>query len=103
MFRRRVQGKNLQWVQNRLRVVPNMGTVRQMSKSPLREFLDAAESSAETFAVDKGLSPWSVRHWARGNKVPSLSSQMEIERATGGKVTPAMWLEWSLARQQEAA
>jgi len=69
-----------------------------MSKSPLREYLDTIESSAETFAIEKGLSPWSVRHWARGDKVPTLPSQMEIERATSGKVTPSMWLAWSLSR-----
>lgn len=74
-----------------------------MSKSPLRDYLDAARKSAETFAAEKGLSPWNVRHWARGDKVPALPSQIEIERATGGQVTPAMWLAWSLARQTDAA
>ena len=76
-----------------------------MTKSPLREYLDTAGSSAETFAIEKGLSPWSVRHWARGDKVPTLPSQVEIERATDGKVTPAMWLAWSLCRpaKQDAA
>lgn len=73
-----------------------------MANSPLRDFLDNAQLSAETFAVDKGLSAWSVRHWARGDKLPSLSSQLEIEKATGGIVTPSMWLEWSLGRDAEA-
>lgn len=81
-----------------MHVVPGLGTVPGMSKSPLREYLDAAETSAEAFAAKQGLSPWSVRHWARGDKVPVLDSQREIERATGGKVTPAMWLTWSLSR-----
>jgi hypothetical protein len=76
-----------------------------MSKSPLRDYLDRAETSAETFAVEKGLSAWSVRHWARGDKLPALPSQIEIERATDGEVTPAMWLQWNLARpsKQDAA
>lgn len=70
-----------------------------MSKSPLREYLDEIKATAESFAAEKGLSPWSVRHWARGDKVPALSSQVEIEKATGGRITPAMWLDWSLARK----
>ena len=86
-----------------MRFVPELGTLAGMANSPLREYLDAAHTAAETFAADKGLSPWSVRHWARGDKVPALSSQLEIERATGGKVTPAMWLEWSISRSQDAA
>lgn len=71
-----------------------------MTKSPLREFLDSTQTSAETFAADKGLSAWNVRHWARGDKLPALPSQLELERATDGRVTPAMWLEWNLARTQ---
>lgn len=74
-----------------------------MTKSPLREYLDTAQLSAETFAVDKGLSAWSVRHWARGDKVPALASQLDIEKATDGSVTPSMWLAWSISRQPEPA
>jgi hypothetical protein len=33
----------------------------------------------------------------------ALASQIEIERATEGKITPAMWLDWSLSRSQDAA
>lgn len=98
MFRRSVRGKNRHRVQNLLAIVPSVGTYRRMSKTPLREFLDTAQSSAETFAAEKGLSAWSVRHWARGDKLPALNSQLDIEKATDGAVTPAMWLEWSLSR-----
>lgn len=80
-----------------------MGTFYGMSKSPLREYLDSTQTSAETFAAAQGLSPWNVRHWARGDKLPVLGSQLEIERATGGAVTPAMWLEWSLSRPRQDA
>ncbi len=103
MFRSPVRGKNLRRVQNRLRVVPKMGTFSGMLKSPLRDYLDTTGLSAETFAVEKGLSAWSVRHWARGDKLPELASQINIERATDGQVTPAMWLDWSLSRSQDAA
>ena len=71
-----------------------------MTKSPLRSYLDRIEKSAEVFAIDQGLSPWSVRHWARGDKVPSLPSQMDLQRATGGEVKPEHWLQWSLSRAQ---
>lgn len=74
-----------------------------MTKSPLRDYLAASEKSAEAFAAETGLSPWNVRHWARGDKVPELASQIKLETATGGAVTPAMWLEWSLARSKAAA
>lgn len=74
-----------------------------MSTSPLRSFLDDAKSTAEAFAASKGLSAWSVRHWARGDKLPTLDNQREIERATDGAVTPAMWLEWSLSRPDAPA
>lgn len=103
MFRRPVRGKNLRRVQNILAIVPNSGTFGDMLKSPLRDYLDTAKLSAETFAAEKGLSAWSVRHWARGDKLPELASQINIERATDGQVTPAMWLDWSLARSQDAA
>lgn len=98
MCRTPVRIKNRQRVQKLLRIVPNVGTFCVMSKSPLREYLDAEQSSAERFAADKGLSPWSVRHWARGDKLPELASQIALEKATDGKVTPAQWLEWSLSR-----
>jgi hypothetical protein len=73
-----------------------------MSKSPLRDFLDETGATAEGFAADKGLSAWNVRHWARGDKLPALASQLDIEKATDGRVTPSMWLNWSIARQASA-
>ncbi len=69
-----------------------------MSETPLRRYLDEAGLKAEDFAASNSLSPWSVRHWARGNKLPMLDKQRELESATGGKVTPADWLEWSMSR-----
>lgn len=68
-----------------------------MLKTPLRDYLDETGQTAERFAADKGLSAWSVRHWARGDKTPSLESQQELERATESAVTPAMWLAWKIA------
>lgn len=103
MFLTGIESKNLARVQKVLAIVPSVGTFRGMSKSPLREYLDAAEISAETFAADTGLSAWSVRHWARGDKLPALPSQLDIEKATKGKVTPAMWLEWNLQRPARQA
>lgn len=69
-----------------------------MLKSPLREYLDETGATAEAFAASNRLSAWSVRHWARGNKLPNRSSQIDIEKATHGKITPAMWLAWDLER-----
>ncbi|WP_159975830.1 MULTISPECIES: helix-turn-helix transcriptional regulator [unclassified Novosphingobium] len=68
-----------------------------MTDTPLRKFLSERQLTAEDFASDKGMSAWSVRHWARGDKVPSLQSQIDIEQATGGAVKPADWLGWTLA------
>lgn len=68
-----------------------------MTDTPLRRFLSDQSLTAEDFASAKGMSAWSVRHWARGDKVPSLQSQIDIEQATAGAVTPALWLEWKLA------
>lgn len=74
-----------------------------MTETPLRRHLAEADTSAEDFAVAHDLSPWSVRHWARGDKMPLLENQLELERATGGKVTPAMWTEWDVARRSTPA
>jgi hypothetical protein len=76
-----------------------------MSKTPLRSYLDETGQSAEVFASEKGLSPWSVRHWSRGDKLPELAKQIRLEEATDGAVTPGDWLAWDLARRpaQEAA
>jgi len=78
-----------------------------MTDTPLRRFLSDQSLTAEDFASAKGMSAWSVRHWARGDKVPSLQSQIDIEQATAGAVKPADWLGWTLsvaaARQTGAA
>lgn len=95
--------ENLQRVQNRLRIVPSVGTSGDMTETPLRRHLAEIGTSAEDFAVAHDLSPWSVRHWARGDKMPLLGNQLELERATAGKVTPAMWTEWEIARRTAAA
>ena len=69
-----------------------------MTETPLRTFLVESGKTAEQFAAEHGFSPWSVRHWARGDKEPSLHSQVEIERATAGVVAPASWLAWKLSK-----
>lgn len=74
-----------------------------MSETPLRRYLTERSLKAEDFAAAHSLSPWSVRHWSRGDKVPVLDNQRELERATDGAVTPADWLEWSMSRPQVAA
>lgn len=74
-----------------------------MVKSPLREYLDEVATKAEAFATAKGLSAWSVRHWARGDKLPSRASQLDLEKATDGAVTPEKWLAWDLARNAAPA
>lgn len=74
-----------------------------MIETPLRTFLAENRKTAEQFAAENGLSPWSVRHWARGDKEPSLASQVEIERATGGVVAPASWLAWKLSKAAPAS
>lgn len=71
---------------------------RAMQETPLRKFLDERRLTAEHFAVEHGFSPWSVRHWTRGNKFPALASQVEIERATAGSVAPSDWLAWMLLK-----
>jgi len=72
-----------------------------MTETPLRRYLDEVRKSAEVFAAEKDLSPWSVRHWTRGNKLPELKSQIKLQEATGGIVTPADWLAWDIGRQVE--
>ncbi len=72
-----------------------------MSETPLRLFLATAEQSAEDFAAAHGFSAWSVRHWARGNKHPSLEAQQQLESATAGRITPADWLEFRIARSAD--
>lgn len=74
-----------------------------MTDTPLRRYLAEVDETAEEFAAAHDLSPWSVRHWARGDKMPLLGNQLELERASGGKVTPAMWTEWEIARRAAAA
>lgn len=69
-----------------------------MSKTPLRQYLDSIGQTAEAFATEHGLSAWSVRHWSRGDKHPSLQNQMELRDATAGMVTPESWLSYSLAK-----
>jgi len=74
-----------------------------MTDTPLKAYLSERGKSAEEFAVENQLSPWSVRHWTRGDKEPSLNSQVHIERATGGIVTPAAWLSWRLSNRSSQA
>lgn len=74
-----------------------------MTDTPLKAFLTKRGKSAEEFAAENNLSPWSVRHWVRGNKEPSLNSQVQIERATKGAVTPAAWLKWKLSNHSSKA
>lgn len=74
-----------------------------MTDTPLKVFLLERAKSAEEFAAENQLSPWSVRHWVRGDKEPSLNSQVQIERATTGIVTPAAWLEWRLSNRPQRA
>lgn len=74
-----------------------------MTDTPLKSYLSEHGKSAEEFAVENRLSPWSVRHWTRGDKEPSLNSQVQIEQATGGVVTPAAWLEWRLSNRPKQA
>jgi hypothetical protein len=68
-----------------------------MNETPLRLYLGEIGMTAEAFAIDHGFSPWSVRHWTRGNKHPSLDMQIRLETATAGAVTPADWLRYCLA------
>jgi hypothetical protein len=106
MCRQPVHLQNLRRVQSSLRTVPDLGTLSGMTKTPLRDYLDGVGQTAEAFAAAHNLSAWSVRHWARGDKEPSLGAQIDMEKATGGKITPADWLTWSIARretQSEAA
>jgi len=72
-----------------------------MADTPLRKFLTEQSLTAEDFASKHGLSPWNVRHWARGDKEPSLPSQIDLEKATGGAVSPQDWLGWKLAQSSE--
>jgi hypothetical protein len=67
-----------------------------MLKTPLRDYLIKSGKSAEAFAIEHGLSPWSVRHWARGDKHPGLKAQICIAKATADVVTPGDWLAFSL-------
>lgn len=63
--------------------------------TPLREYLERTSQTAEAFAAMHGFSPWSVRHWARGDKMPRLQAQMRLAEATGGEVSPEKWLDAS--------
>ena len=72
------------------------------SKTPLRAHLDATQQTAETFATAHDLSPWSVRHWARGDKCPELENQIKLGEATGGSAGPDAWLNWTLENPRAA-
>ena len=66
-----------------------------MSKTPLRRYLEDSDQSAEAFAARHHFSPWTIRHYARGDKMPSFKAQSAISAATDGAVTPNDWMEWS--------
>ena len=99
--------ENLTTVQNRLLIVPDVGTFLIMArKTPLRDHLDSTGQTAEAFAAAHGFSAWSVRHWARGDKHPQLDAQVKMGAAVGAALSPEVWLAFSLAgaiEQQEAA
>lgn len=104
MYRVQERVENLHRVHFRLPSVPGQGTVHPvMAETPLRKYLSDSKTAAEEFASTHGFSPWSVRHWARGNKLPSLDSQLELEKATDGKVSPADWLNWEIERRSAAS
>lgn len=69
-----------------------------MAETPLRAYLRSKGLTAEAFASGHGLSAWSVRHWARGDKTPALEAQRAIAVATDNEVTPEAWLAYTLAR-----
>lgn len=75
-----------------------------MAKTPLHDFLSKdAKISASAFAGAHGFSEWSVRHWVRGNKIPSPDMQDRLSDATGGKVTPAAWAAFGQAKRMARA
>lgn len=74
-----------------------------MRDTPLRDYLSRTDQTAEAFATHHGLSPWSVRHWARGDKVPNAEAQRKLAEASGGLVTPEMWTAWRFSPSEEGA
>ena len=94
--------ENLRGVQNRLRIVPDVGTFRSMArKTPLRDHLDLTGQTAEAFATAHGFSAWSVRHWARGDKHPQLDAQVKMGMAVGAVLAPEALLAFSLSAPVE--
>lgn len=69
-----------------------------MHETPLRIYLRETNRSAEQFAQAHDFSPWSVRHWARGDKMPKPRFQRRLAIATSGIVTPVAWAAWVTAR-----
>lgn len=92
-------------VQYRLRLVPNLGTLPFMhSDTPIRSYLKRVGMTAEDFAAKHAFSPWSVRHWARGDKHPNQDAQVRMGEVTKGEAGPEAWLAYSLSRiPQDAA
>lgn len=57
----------------------------------LREYLHKAGLTAHEFADRLSVSKSGVGKWLRGERIPRAAQIIEIQRVTGGHVTPADW------------
>lgn len=77
--------------------------------TPLQEYLSQAGLTQEEFAAklteSRGYPAGQsfINSWCTGKRLPNRGSQRDIEKATRGRVTPAMWELWSSSRGQDAA
>lgn len=71
------------------------------SETPIRSYLKRVGMTAEDFATKHDFSPWSVRHWARGDKHPNRDAQIKMGEVTKGDAGPEAWLAYSLSRTEQ--
>jgi DNA-binding transcriptional regulator YdaS (Cro superfamily) len=68
----------------------------------LKEFITTSGKSAAHWAGVFGVSPSYLSNLISGKKTPSLEVAARIERATGGAVSCASWIDAEQARRTAA-
>jgi transcriptional regulator with XRE-family HTH domain len=60
--------------------------------NPIVKYLEATEISQAQFARLTGTREGQVSAWVRGTRKPSLAEAFRLEKATGGAIPAASWV-----------
>lgn len=65
---------------------------RRIARRILKAYLAERDIHILTFLVDLRINPQTYAAWVAGRFTPRLETALAIQKATGGRVTPEMWI-----------